>query len=282
MLPGARLFAVSIVYNFRIAQITKQPIAEPSEKKHSIIALLIDMYQKKYSGVFQNFIGGLGAFIYNWDSYYIRVDSAAAHIREVTCHVTDFKDTETDDILFTCGRNFKINDRATITCSGLFGVPTHSILRLRHVDFGTGQIGLGLQCDGTYATECGSLIFGGRYIHFFPGDARDTFGFIHRFSIGNVGDVLFAFRTNGKKHGVELGYTSRWQFGARCFPTIENIIERTNYERNNFYTVYKYKFATESVNHRLLYYIAYGFDRKPKTFGNKHVVTLWTSWNGRF
>lgn len=283
-LQYASLAAISVVYNFRIAQITKQPISETeNEKKRSVVVLLFDIYQRKYTGVFQNFIGGLGSFIYNLESYYVRVDGAVSHIKEVTDHVTDFAGTEMDDILVTLGRTFKVTDRTKVSFSGLFGIPTHKILRLRHVDFGYSQSGTGIQFDGSYAfTKQDSFLYGARYIYFIPRNAEDALGQKHRFTIGNVGDILVAYKKNWIKHGLECGYSSRQQFGARCCPDIVDIVEKTNYARNNFYCVYKYKFSTEMLDNRLLYYIAYGYDRKPKTFGNKFVVTLWTSWNGRF
>lgn len=279
------LLAISVVYNFRIAQITKQAIFESEQqKKRGLVALLFDIYQKKRNtGPVQNFIGLLGSFLYNHKSYYGRIDTAVSHIRETACYGVDFTDTETDDILFTFGKSFKPDSRAVVNVGGLFGIPTHKILRLRHVDFGYSQVGLGVQCDGTYAlTKQGSCIYGGRYIHFFPRNARNILGDAYNFSIGNIGDLLFAYKVSGERHGFESGYTSRWQFGAHVCPNISDLIEKTNYARNNFYFVYKYKFHTKMFNNRLLYYIAYGYDRSPKRFGNKFVITLWTSWNGRF
>ena len=150
MLQHANLLAISMVYNFRIAQITKQPIFEKTmEREHSLIALIFDQYRKKHDDIFQNFIGGLGSYIYDFEPYYFRTDFAVSHIKEVTDHVTTFSGTETDDILFTIGRNFILDDRTTVTLSGLFGIPTHRIFRLQHIDFGYSQIGLGIQSDGS-------------------------------------------------------------------------------------------------------------------------------------
>ena len=42
------LFPISEVYNFRIAQITKQPIAENKHKEHIAILLPFDQIKKKY------------------------------------------------------------------------------------------------------------------------------------------------------------------------------------------------------------------------------------------
>ena len=73
LLPYTNIFAISIVYNLRIAQITKQTIAN---NKYETVALLFDQYQKKYNGIRQNFVGGMGTFIYNFKSCYFRIDGA--------------------------------------------------------------------------------------------------------------------------------------------------------------------------------------------------------------
>ena len=277
------LAAISIVYNFRIAQITKQPIFEASERKHSIIALLFDQFQKKYNGVSQNFGGGLCAFIYNFGSNFFRTDFAVSHIHEVTNHITTFSGTETDDLLFTMGREFLVNKKNILTLSGLFGVPTHKVLRLQHVDFGYGQIGTGIQLDGSCAcTPTNFLLYGARYIYYVPRKAHDNACQNHTFTIGNTADVLLALNNKWDHHGLEVGFTERWQFGAHARPHFDEIVKKTNYIRSNLYAVYKYKFLTNNVANRFLFNISYGFDNAPKIYGNKYIITVWASWNIRF
>src|SRR5581483_821040 len=137
--------AISMVYNYRIAQVTKQPIFEEFHNKNTIVALLFDQYQKKYQGdIKQNFVGGLGAYIYEFSSYYFRVGFAASHIQETVEHTTTFSGTETDDILCTFGGYIINSATAPLALSGLLGIPTHKILRLQHVDFGFSQVATGL------------------------------------------------------------------------------------------------------------------------------------------
>lgn len=281
----ANLLPISMVYNFRIAQITKQPIIEKStDNEHSLIALIFDQYRKKDDNIFQNFIGGLGSYIHDFEPYYFRTDFAVSHIKEVTDHTTTFSGTETDDILFTIGRNFILNDRTTMTLSWLFGIPTHRIFRLQHTDFGYSQIGTGIQFDGSYALNHKSdLLYGARYIYFVPRKALDDLDQKHTFTIGNIGDLLLAYKNNwDKHHGIELGYTARFRFGAHIYPNLDEFVKKTNYIRSNFYIAYKYKFLLNTVSNRLIWYLSYGFDHKPKVFGNKYIVTLWGSWNIRF
>ncbi len=281
-------YAISIVYNFRIAQITKQPIADPTtnldNKKYTVLGLVFDVYQKKYTlGITQNFAGALGAFTYNFKPYFFRTDFAVSHIKAKAYDTTTFSGTEADDILFTFGRNFVINDKSRVTLSGLFGVPTHRITTLEHVGFGYGQIGLGAQFDGTYRFDhVHHLLYGTRYIYFAPRNALDATCKSYKFTIGNVADLLLALNNRWVKHGVEFGYTARFDFGSHITPNLDDIVEKTNYIRNNFYLVYKYKFKIHETNNRLLFNIAYGFDSKPKRFGNKYIITFWGSYSVNF
>ncbi len=286
VLPCAQISAISMVYNFRIAQITKQPIVVEGsqERNKTVIGLLFDQYRKKYQdSIHQNFVGALGSFIYDFEPYYFRVDAAVSHIHETTDHTTTFSGTEADDILFTGGRTIIINDDAVMTFSGLFGVPTHKILRLQHVDFGYSQVGIGIQWDGSYEfRNNNAFLYGARYIYFVPRHATDSNCQRYNFTLGNVGDILAACKKNWSKHGVEGGYTFRSRFGARICPSLDNILQKTNYLRSNFYFVYKYRFLINNIANRFLLNIAYGFDHKSKIFGNKVILTVWGSWNVRF
>ncbi len=285
MISCRDLVSISMVYNFRIAQITKQPIFEkPNGKSHTIVGLFFDQFRRKYTGVKQNFVGGLGSFIYDFGPYYFRTDAAVSHIVERADHITTFSGTETDDILFTFGRNLMKNDRNVVTLSGLFGIPTHKLLRLKHVDFGYSLVGIGAQLDGSYTlNHTNFLLYGMRYIYFVPRKGLDTVGEKHIFTLGNISDFLLAYKNNWNlHHGVEFGYTSRYRYGARISPNLDEIVQKANYIRSNFYGVYKYKFSINNVSNRLLFYAAYGLDHLPQTFGNKYIVTLWTSWNISF
>lgn len=273
--------AVSIVYNFRIGQVTKQPIAGASEYHRRIVALLFNQYQEKYQGgVAQNFAGCFGSYIYNRESYYARIDGAFSDIHQKTYHKTTFLGAQTDDILFTVGRNFTPSENIRTTISVLFGVPTHQIFTLQHVDFGYGQVGMGLQLDGSYALDHHSdFLYGARLIYFVPRTAKVCPDRDYLFSVGKLADILLAFKHNWTNHGFECGYTQRWDFGAHIFPSLDEIIQKTNYVRSNFYLIYKYNFMINDLKNRLLFNISYGFDQKSKQYGNKSIVTLWGAWN---
>ncbi len=275
---------VSVVYNFRIAQLTRQPIyPESNHRHHSIIALPFYLRYKKDTGPVQNYAGGLATYIFDYSKFYVRIDAAASSIQAKTDQVTTFSGGTTDDILLTAGYNMKFDRRATATFSGLFGIPTHRIRTLQHPDFGYGQVSLGLQVDGLYnVNQICSFIYGSRYIYFIPRTAYDTDCTKHTFSIGNIADILIALKNNWRSHGFELGYTFRLDFGAICCPALDDTIKKTNYLRSNFYAVYKYRFTIDDIANRLQFNIGYGFDHLPKYFGNKYILNLWASWRIHF
>lgn len=283
VLPSS-LSAISIVYNFRIAQITKQPITdEKNYNRNTIIALLFDQYSKTHSDTTQNFAGGLGAYIYTHNPFYIRADFAVSHIHAKDQYSMTFNGTETDDILFTAGYNFKFGDRKVLTPSLLFGVPTHQVLRLKHTDFGYGLVSLGGQVDGSYPISTdGAFLYGVRYAHFFKRTAQDNECNNYRFGLGNLQDFLVAWKNNWQPHGIEFGYTARFQFGASVSPSFDDLIAKTDYIRSSFYGVYKYKFTIGHTLNRLLFDIGYGFDHRPKIYGNKYIILVWISWNINF
>lgn len=122
-----------------------------------------------------------------------------------------------------------------------------------------------------------------RYIRFIPRDGLDTNEEKHKFTLGNVSDFLLAYKNNfNRHHGLEFGYTARFRYGAYVSPILDSIVQKANYIRSNFYGVYKYRFLINNVSNRLLFYAAYGFDHLPQTFGNKYILTLWTSWHISF
>lgn len=279
------LQAISIVYNMRISHVTKSTLLEPDGRKYAIFALAFDQYQAKYTGcINQNFAGLMGSASYNFlTNWYARIDGAFAHINQTTAGVETFSDTETDDVLFYLGHISKLNDRAKLTISGLFSIPTHRIFTLQHAAFGYGQYGVGIQLDGAYDLGCDlRILYGARYVHLISRDALGSDCNHYDFTIGNLGDLLIAMKKKWDLHGLEWGYTARWNFGAHVSPCYDNIIAQINYTRNNFYLVYNYDFFVHNVRNRLYFNIAYGFDSKPKMFGNKHIVTGWFSWNLKF
>ncbi|MDR3646988.1 MAG: hypothetical protein P4L22_05615 [Candidatus Babeliales bacterium] len=279
------LLSVSMVYNFRIAQITKQFNLENEENNTTIIALLYDEFFKKSTGETQNFAGPFGTLIFKHESFYLRMDTAYAHITNKKDNLITYSGNQTDDILFTLGYNFYKKHHHLMTFSGLFGLPTHKIHALQHTDFGYAQNSFGLQFDGSYSynqDRKNILLYGARYIRFIPRIANDINDTKYKFSTGNLVDLFIANKNTFGNHGLEYGYTLKFDFGAKVYPNFSNIIEKINYIRSNFYAVYKYNFKIKDIENKLFLNLGYGFDHVPKTFGNKYIITLWGAWNITF
>ncbi|MFA5998586.1 MAG: hypothetical protein WC747_01030 [Candidatus Babeliales bacterium] len=277
--------ALSIVYNFRIAQITRQPIAKQTIKRpNSLSPLIFNLFQKTHGfDIAENYAGGL--ITYNRDiakHFYVRTDFAMAHVNQTVNNISKVDVTEVDDILITAGRNITINEKSKVTLSALLGIPTHSVKTLQRVGFGAGQVGVGVQFDGLYKCKKPfDFLWGTRYNYFIPRTAFDSLGNCYNFTIGSIADILIALQTNTSlKHGLEGGYSGRWGFGITATPHIANI-ERFNYIRNNVYLVYKYTFLTKHVAHRLLLNVSYGSDAKPRLYGY-NAVMIWGSWGVAF
>jgi hypothetical protein len=274
----------SIVYNFRIAQITRQSISDNQNNPHpnNLSALVFNQYQKKYNDSKQNFTGELSSYIRDLSPYYFRADFAFAHVQNKVDHTKIYSGTQTDDLLFTAGRNFTTSNKNTITLSGLFGVPTHNMKLLLHPEFGYAQVGLGAQLDGVYSfTANSALIYGTRYIYFVPRTTYDNLENRYKFTAGNNVDFILASKYDFDQNGIEFGYTNKCQFGTKIIPQITDLFAN-HYISSSFYLVYKHRFLIYNLPSRFLANIAYGFNHKQQALANKTVITGWVAWNISF
>ncbi len=280
ILSHANLSATSIVYIYRITEITEQSILQEDEnRKYMAVALFIDQYYKTYDDRRQNYAGGFAAFAYNFSPYYVRADFAVAHIHAKDQYATTFTGTETDDILFNAGRTFTFGEDKDLTITGLFSVPTHQIYSLQHPALGYGQFGAGIQLDASYPIgQHGALTGGVRYIRFFERSAQDSTGARYLFTIGNIQDALVAYKYDWLKNGIEVGYNPRVDFGAAIYPALDDTVERTNYTRSSLYAVYKYTSCIHDLRNRFLVTMAYSHDHRPKAYGNQYIISVWASW----
>lgn len=193
-----------------------------------------------------------------------------------------YSGTKTDDILFSAGKVHTF-ERGSLTFSGLFGIPTHKIFSLQHADFGTGQFGIGVQCDGIYGFSAhDSIIAGGRYLYFFPGTALDLMCDRHRFSIGQAVDLLVAHSHIWRTIGIEYGYEVRFPWGSLICPPFAGLTHAPLPVESSFYFVYKYLFHTKHTTQGFLFNISYGFDHNHMPLANKHLITLFAAWGISF
>lgn len=285
LLEPSLVHALSIVYSFRITQITRQPIVPETENKPSSTSLLwFNYFQKtRCFGIRENYTGGLATYIRNFrKQYFFRADFAVGKAHQTIKKIETSNVIEPDDFLFTVGKNIMKTDCGRVSVAGLIGIPTHSVFTLQRVGFGNGQPGIGAQIDGLYNLSDKIDVLGGvRYNYFIPRTAFNNQDEKYTFTVGSIADFLIGLQTsNNIGHGIEGGYAARWGFGAKATPRII-VLEDASYMRNNFYLVYKYTFLTEKVAHRLLLNISYGFDSKPKDLGY-NAVMVFASWGIAF
>ena len=254
-------------------------------KKTSVIrglllsCLLIN--SKKIFWCISKFCRDLEAFIYSWESFYARADFAFSYVKETFDHMTTFTGIQTDDLLFTSGYNFK-QEHGRVTLSGLFGVPTHDIVALRHVPFGSVKLAWAFKLMVLLILKVNERFSMARVIFILSLAMQRMILIINIIYYWANRDLLAAYKKNWPVHGIEFGYTARFFFAASVQPPFDDEVKKLNYIRSNFYTVYKYRFYIHEHPQRLLLNVSYGFDHTPKHFGNKYIVTIWGSWNISF
>lgn len=278
------LDGLSMVYSFRISQITKPPIFNKSNYHNQLLALTFNEYEKKNDEKSENFLGELVSYIYIFQKHnYFRVYFAASDIKEFKSRKTIYSGAETDDILFKLGHNITINDNSTVTFSGLLGIPTHQISRLKHPEFGYGQLGIGGKIDGLYELDNKqSVYYAARAIYFVPRNALTNCSKKYKFTVGSLEDLLIGYRKAWEKYDFEFGYNLKAQIGAKSWPYSNEIIEKNNYIRSLFYTAYKYKFNIKKVPNRIILDFTYGFDHNKKPFNSKYILSGWIAWDINF
>ncbi len=270
---------LSLVYNLRVTEtISLQKINEESDKPFTISSLFFDQFRKRLDNTKERVLAGLQTFIYSPENYYFRVDFAAGNVmsKKNSCQ---FSRTQTDDILFTAGYGYKINDYNSVTFSGLFGLPTHKDLVLENIQFGYAHIGLGAQIDGTliYTSNKKSLLRPAiRFIHFFQRSARYKEK-CFKFVLGNLVDLFIANHTNFGKHGFEFGYDASFFFGAKIHPYFKDATD--SYIFSTFYASYDYNFLIKKIKNSIALSFSYGLSHIPKNaLGFKRLIASWASW----
>ena len=273
----------SIVYNLRISQTTKRFAFDSHLLNNSLSATFYSQFRKTYSDVYLRTLGILGTYIYLKPSYYLRVDAAGGNIKRTSC-LLDQSQNQCDDVLFSGGYSFTPLEKVRITCSGLFGVPTHSDRSLIEPQFGYGHIGLGAQLDAAFLlTNNGHNLIRSamRYIYFFKRDTTYE-GQLYTFTASNLIDLFFAYDHKWKTQRVEFGYNPTFAFKAQIKPFFQPIINQTNFIRSNFFGSYRYAFEVTQHPSSITAALSYGFDHKPKTTGYARMVTAWCSWDIQF
>lgn len=281
------LFAVSIVYNMRIAETTKAKNRSLVEPRPSIGALTAFAQFRNHNNPVRQSAGGiLGTYIYTNEGWYARINAAAGKVHAHACNTVTVSRTQTDDILFSGGYGWKINDQGSVSLSGHLGIPTHNDDSLQFFQLGTGHVGLGAQLDGIYAfDDAQTFITAARFIHFFPRDIAITLQDVRYNLVSNIGnafDLLFAYQHTWGPHLLGLGYNPTFIFSAKIEPSLNIFNLKTHANTNSFFCSYRYGFLIDTMLSAVIFGISYGFGSTPIPNDKVHITTAWFSWGINF
>jgi hypothetical protein len=278
------LQAITIVYNLRIAQITRRQIS--LGKPNLVVNNLFQQWYKFGTGLKQSDIGLLTSFIRTGPSWYAKMDIAGAHVHNVFADGTRLTRNQTDDIFLSGGYGIQPREGTKITFSGHAGIPTHRDTILDGIQFGTGHFALGAQVDGSQAYHVSKphfVFFALRLIHFFP----RTIGYDnpvvqpqrYNLALGNLTDIYIAHQSNwDMRHRIEFGYNVTFGFGARICPLIANFNAAIAFIRNSYFFSFARRIKVFNKPSALLFTFSYGFDSRPRLIGRKYIVTVVGSW----
>lgn len=285
------LEAVTIVYNMRIAEITKRQQLAPNVKKHNILGVTsVGQWRKLKNGFKQSVYSEIGTYIRSAKSWYFKIDGAVGRVKN-NIITRSFKRTQTDDILFTGGYSHGIGEYGRFTYSGLFGIPTHRDFILDLAQFGTGHVGVGGQFDVSYAymhNRSNILLAAARLVHFFPRNITSHDPCLQplypcrefNLNLGNVADLYIAHQTNwAKVNRVEFGYDASFiGFGSHVSPDIPDFSGSLVYIRNSFFGAYSRLLPSEKMPMGIVTGLSGGFDSRPYIVGNRYMLTAWFLW----
>lgn len=279
---------VSIVYNMRIAEISKRQQLTPNMKRHNVLAQTsFGQWRELKNGFKQSVYGAIASYIRSAESFYFKVDGAVGRVKNNVL-IRTVKRTQTDDILFTGGYSHAVGEYARFTYSGLFGIPTHRDFILDLAQFGTGHVGIGGQFDTSYAyvaDRSNVLLFATRLVHFFPRNISSHDPCLqplyqcreYNLSPGNIVDVYVAHQTNwGTKNRLEFGYDASFLgLNADIKPEIIDFSGSLLYIRNSFFGAYSRRIPVRSTQIGIIAGLSGGFDSRPCIVGNRYMLTAW-------
>jgi len=102
------------------------------------------------------------------------------------------------------------------------------------------------------------------------------------YDIGELVDLFIAAHIQRAQQCIEIGYNPSFAFNARIHPNLADAAQKTDYIRNSFYGIYKYRFLIKTTNQAIALGFSYGFEPTPKVYGNKSLVSAWASWGANF
>lgn len=280
------MHGVSVVYNLRVAEITRRQAIEPKFANPSIASFaLLNQSRQRVDCVKENITSNLDTYMYIGKRIYFKTDVAWGRVRAQHPDYT-YSRTQTDDILFTLGYSKSITKKTKLTISTLLGFPTHEDKILEGIQLGTGHNGLGIQCDGSFiinAERTQSILGAVRYIRFLPASTKLSVNNCCKYyelDVGNLVDIIAGYNHRFGTNVIECGYNASFLFSASIEPALESLSNSLNYIRSNFYGAYKHVFLRKKHPCGIILAMSYGFDNRPKIF--KNIFTVWAGWGINF
>lgn len=287
--------AISIVYNMRIASITRRQHAnEPVDHEHAILGTPVGQWRQLNTGTKQHDAGMLYSYIYTKQSYYIKVDSAVGHAAgniplsssNGSVHVAV---TQWDDLLFTGGYGYEIGSKGRIAYSALFGIPLHRDHLVEFAQFGTGHVGIGGQIDTAHEfSDAHTVFFALRGIYFIPRCAYTNNPCLEPFlpqstfkvKLGTLFDIFISHQVRWATHNrFEYGYDATFAPTSSINPPL---FDHISFIRHSFFAVYFRTVPFFGKPTGLVIGFSGGFDSKPELLSNRYHTTLWGSWGLAF
>ncbi len=286
------LCGATIVYNLRIAAPTtarQEAYAKQGAKLPSILAGTY-VYQRRTlnSGNQQNINAGLVDYIYSFEHFYVRIDSAIGHTREaIQLGGLTSSHTQMDDILLSAGYRHKATPQLNLAYSLLAGIPTHKDHAFEYLQFGTGHCSIGGQVDGAYSfgeQNTNALLMALRCFHFFEATSivpLPTHRICVDFDLGNVFDIFVSYQKKINAHFFEFGYNPSFAFSVSTEPSLGELLPSSGI-RNTWYAAYRYIFLTKKHPMGILCGASYGFDSGSALIGIKNGFSLWAGYGINF
>lgn len=283
------LFSIktSIVYNMRVSTITKA-LRFNNSKQNVFIELPFGQWRKYSDGDKQDDYGLMNSYIYQRPPYYIKIDGAFAWIRSRKKTSTVAR-TQTDDLLFSSGYCHKFGDKGSITASGILGIPTHRDYSLEGIQFGTGNVGLGAQLDGSYRYGNNkNIIFPAfRYIYFIPRNAQQKTTAVdpypcnqYKIKLGSLIDIFISYmRVWNDVNKFEVGYSPTFNVGDSVEPFIDHFSATEETIRQSFFGVYERAFNIKKMKNNIVIALSGGFYNTPKDHRALYHLTSWLAWS---
>jgi hypothetical protein len=282
------LHSTTFVYNLRIGEINrpKNPVSHEEDHNSAILTAIAQRFASSDTNFHQLTGGILGTYIFAKNHWYFRANAAVGRVHAKRGNTDTFSKTEWDDILFSGGYGWQLDEKLQISFSGYWGIPTHQDHFTNLAQLGTGHMCLGIQLDFAYNfTPQHKLLAASRLIHFMSRDItvkrEEVIQLINAFEPGNLVDFLFAYQHSWKQHEITLGYNPATTFGTDDITSADRTGELGTVA-NTLFASYRYGFMVKNYLSAVIGGLSYGFLKLPAPLQQSHIITAWFTWEISF